>query len=88
MDAICGMTDDCHRHFRQKVRDILVKLLRKYGMDTISVMIPVSNTILHKRLKNMNKVEEAKKKKKEMKKSNQQEIDEDNEFNPKRRPKR
>ncbi|KAG6795184.1 RRP12-like protein [Apis mellifera caucasica] len=87
MDAICGMTDDCHRHFRQKVRDILVKLLRKYGMDTISVMIPVSNTILHKRLKNMNRIEEAKKKKKEMKKSNQEEINEDNEFNAKRRPK-
>lgn len=87
MDSLCGITDDCHRHFRQKVRDILVKLLRKYGFEAISGMIPSSNTMLHKRLKNIHKMEESKKKSRELKKSNQPET-EDDEFNAKRRPKR
>ncbi|OAD59899.1 RRP12-like protein [Eufriesea mexicana] len=87
IDALCGMNNDCHRHFRHKVRDILVKLLRKYGMETISMMIPASNIILHKRLKNMNKIEEAKKKNRELRKSREQETDEDGEFSVKRRPK-
>ncbi|XP_068977336.1 RRP12-like protein isoform X2 [Bombus flavifrons] len=87
IDALCAMNDDCHRHFRQKVRDILVKLIRKYGMETISGMIPVSNAMLHKRLRNMNKAEEAKKKKRELRKLKKQENDEDTEFNAKRKPK-
>ncbi|KZC03741.1 RRP12-like protein [Dufourea novaeangliae] len=86
MEALNEMLDDCHRHFRQKVRDILVKLLRKYGMETISGMIPSSNTMLHKRLKNIRKLEEAKKKNRELKKLKQQDKEE-NEFNAKRRPK-
>ncbi|XP_053976899.1 RRP12-like protein [Hylaeus volcanicus] len=86
MEALCGINDDCHRHFRQKVRDILVKLLRKYGVETISGMIPSSNGMLHKRLKNINKLEEAKKKTRELKKSKQQD-DEEDEFSAKRRPK-
>lgn len=65
-----------------------MKLLRKYDMATVSQMIPVSNTMLHKRLKNINKFEEAKKKKSEMRKSNEKETNEDTEFNAKRRPKR
>lgn len=87
MEALCAMNDDCHRHFRQKVRDILVKLLRKYGVETISGMIPASNVILHKRLKNINKLEESKKKTREMKKSQQPDVEE-NEFSATRRPKR
>ncbi|XP_076241511.1 RRP12-like protein isoform X2 [Calliopsis andreniformis] len=85
-EALCVMSDDCHRHFRQKVRDILVKLIRKYGFETISGMIPSSNAMLHKRLKNINKMEEAKKKNRELKKSKELET-EDSEFNAKRRPK-
>ena len=87
IDGLCAMNDDCHRHFRQKVRDILVKLIRKYGMETISGMIPASNAMLHKRLKNMNKAEEAKKKKNELRKLKKQENDEDTEFSAKRKPK-
>ena len=86
MEALCAMNDDCHRHFRQKVRDILVKLLRKYGLETISGMIPPSNVILHKRLKNINKLEESKKKTKEIKKSQQPDVEE-NEFGATRKPK-
>nr|XP_003701407.1 PREDICTED: RRP12-like protein [Megachile rotundata] len=86
-EALCGMSDDCHRHFRQTVRIILVKLLRKYGMETLSSMISLSNTMLHKRLKNINKLEEAKKKNKQIKKMQQEKDDDDEEFNAKRRPK-
>lgn len=81
------MKHDCHRHFRQKVRDILVKLLRKYGMETISMMIPASYVMLHKRLKNMNKIEEAKKKNRELRRSREQETNEDSEFSAKKKPK-
>ncbi|XP_031825723.1 RRP12-like protein [Nomia melanderi] len=86
IESLCAINDDCHRHFRQKVRDILVKLLRRYGMQPVSAMIPSTNVMLHKRLKNINKLEEAKKKNKELKKMAEQDKDED-EFNPKRRPK-
>nr|XP_033324952.1 RRP12-like protein [Megalopta genalis] len=85
VEAICSMTEDCQRHFRQKVRDILIKLLRKYGMEAISGMIPSSNVVLHKRLKNLNKLEETKKKNRELKKSKQDK--EEDEFNATRRPK-
>ncbi|XP_026668407.1 RRP12-like protein isoform X2 [Ceratina calcarata] len=87
IDSLSTMDGDCHRHFRQKIRDILAKLLRKYGMETISAMVPGSNTVLHKRLKNISKLEEAKKKKRELRRSKEQESDEDSEFNAKRRPK-
>ncbi|XP_076482912.1 RRP12-like protein [Bombus vancouverensis nearcticus] len=70
-----------------KKYDILVKLIREYGMETIFGMIPASNAMLRKRLKNMNKAEEAKKKKKELRKLKKQENDEDAEFNAKRKPK-
>ncbi|XP_050494591.1 RRP12-like protein [Bombus huntii] len=56
-------------------------------METIFGMIPASNAMLRKRLKNMNKAEEAKKKKKELRKLKKQENDEDAEFNAKRKPK-
>lgn len=82
------MSNDCQRHFRQKLRDILVKLIRKYGMETISSMIPASNVMLHRRLKNMNKAEKKKKEKRELKKLQEEENEDDIEFNAKRRPKR
>lgn len=87
IDALCAMSYDCQRYFRQKVRDILVKLIRKYGMETISSMIPASNVMLHKRLKNMNKVEMKKKKNKELTKLQEKENKDDIEFDAKRRPK-
>nr|XP_050844800.1 RRP12-like protein [Vespula vulgaris] len=84
--ALSDMNDDCKRHFRQKVRDIFTKLIRKYSIRTISGMVPASDVILHKRLKNIHKVEEIKKKSRELKKIKQSEK-EDTDFNAKRRPK-
>ncbi|KAI4479190.1 hypothetical protein M0804_011329 [Polistes exclamans] len=87
MAALTDMNDNCKRYFRQKVRDIFTKLIRKFSIKVISQMVPASDVILHKRLKNINKVEQLKKKSKELKKMKQKEKDEDNEFSAKRRPK-
>ncbi|XP_035739840.1 RRP12-like protein isoform X2 [Vespa mandarinia] len=87
VSALSDMNDDCKRHFRQKVRDIFTKLIRKYSIRTISGMVPASDTILHKRLKNIHKVEEIKKKSRELKKMKQSEKDTDTDFSAKRRPK-
>ncbi|XP_011170370.3 RRP12-like protein [Solenopsis invicta] len=87
IDALSRMSDDCKRHFRQKVRDIFVKLIRKYGIGPISSMVPASDMILHKRLKNIKKVEDAKRKKREVQRARKLERDSDEEFDAKRKPK-
>ncbi|XP_077282524.1 RRP12-like protein [Temnothorax americanus] len=66
VDALSRMTEDCKRHFRQKVRDIFTKLIRKYGFGPIASMVPASDVTLHKRLKNINKIEDAKRRKREL----------------------
>ncbi|XP_029179046.1 RRP12-like protein [Nylanderia fulva] len=86
INALSQMNEDCKRHFRQKVRDIFTKLIRKYGIGPISSMIPTSDVILHKRLKNINKIEDAKRKKRELERAKKLEND-DMEFNAKRTPK-
>ncbi|XP_024936269.1 RRP12-like protein [Cephus cinctus] len=87
MKASSKMTEDCKRHFRLKIRDILVKLVRKYGIDTITAMVPVSDEVMHKRLKNIRKIQTRKQKAKEQKKAQQGEEDSDEEFNVKSKPK-
>lgn len=82
-----GMTDDCKRHFRQKVRDILVKLVRKFGSDTVSGMVPESDEMMHKRLKNIRKIEARKLKAREERKGKPDGDDDDEEFSAKRMPK-
>ncbi|KAL6431993.1 hypothetical protein ACFW04_007436 [Cataglyphis niger] len=87
IDALSRMNEDCKRHFRQKVRDIFTKLIRKYGIGPISSMVPGSDVILHKRLKNINKIEDAKRKKRELERAKKLNDNDDMEFNAKRRPK-
>ena len=77
------MTEDCKRHFRLKVRDILTKLIRKYGYDVVISLIPASDEVMHKRLKNIRKVETRKQKNKQ----DSGKDDEDDEFGTKRGPK-
>jgi len=48
-------------------------------------MVPASDMILHKRLKNINKIEDAKRKKRELERAKK--LENDMEFNAKRRPK-
>lgn len=85
--GLTSMTEDCKRHFRQKVRDIITKLIRKFGVDTISAMVPASDVVMHKRLKNIRKIEARKQKVKEQKKANLNDSQEDDEFTTKRKPK-
>ncbi|XP_011315321.1 RRP12-like protein [Fopius arisanus] len=88
IQGLVGMTDDCKRHFRQKVRDILVKLIRKFGTDTIISMVPASDQMMHKRLRNIKKIEMRKQKAKEERKGQNGENERDEEeFNVKRMPK-
>jgi len=86
VDALSQMNEDCKRHFRQKVRDIFTKLIRKYGIGPISSMVS-TDTILQKRLKNINKKEDAKRKKREIERMKKLENQNDEEFNAKRKPK-
>ncbi|XP_015121144.1 RRP12-like protein [Diachasma alloeum] len=87
VQGLVGMTDDCKRHFRQKVRDILVKLVRKFGTDTIVGMVPAGDEMMHKRLRNIKKIEARKQKAREERKGKGEGEDGDEEFNVKRMPK-
>lgn len=74
------MTEDCKRHFRIKVRDILDRLVRKYGCESITPYVPATDTIMYKRLKNLRKLNARKKKQKETKKDEEMEQDNEEEF--------
>jgi ribosomal RNA-processing protein 12 len=81
------MVDDCKKHFRLKVRDIMIKLIRKFGFNIISNMIPISDLMMQKRLKNIRKIEARKQKFNELDvyKKNKNKIEK---FNIKRKSKR
>lgn len=87
VSALSQMNKDCKRHFRQKVRDIFMKLIRKFGIISISNMVPTEDVILHKRLKNINKIEDIKKKRRDFKRAKKLDNNNDEEFNVRRRPK-
>lgn len=81
------MTDDCKRHSRQKVRDIIIKLVRKFGADVITCMVPTTDQTMLKRLKNIRKIEARKHKLKDNDKK-EKDDESDEEFNVKKKPKR
>lgn len=83
--SMCNMADDCSRHLRLKVRDILNKLVRKYGSECISPHIPVSNTVMYKRLRNLRKLNARKKRQKDN--NNDENSSDDEEFHIKAKPK-
>lgn len=80
------MTDDCKRHFRLKVRDILDRLVRKYGCDSIITHVPSTDTVMLKRLRNLRKLNARKKKHKENTKND--ESNSEDEFVVHSKPKR
>ena len=53
--ALVEMSDDCKRHFRLKTKFLYERLVRKFGWDFISSLVPKSDETTHKRLKNMRK---------------------------------
>ncbi|KAF5291161.1 hypothetical protein FQA39_LY14403 [Lamprigera yunnana] len=81
---ICSMTDDCKRNFRIKVRDILDRLVRKYGCDSILPYVPTSDAVMFKRLRNLRKLNARKKRQKE---SEKEEPESEDEFTIKTKPK-
>lgn len=83
--ALSAMTEDCKRHFRIKVRDILDRLVRKFGCESISPHVPSTDTVMHKRLRNLRKLNARKKKQKEASRRDQ---DDDEEFTVKSKPRR
>nr|CAD7414135.1 unnamed protein product [Timema poppensis] len=66
--SLVGMTEDCKRHFRTKTRDILDRLVRKFGAENISVLVPASDIVMHKRLRNLRKIHSKKIRDKEQRK--------------------
>ncbi|XP_014485127.1 PREDICTED: RRP12-like protein isoform X2 [Dinoponera quadriceps] len=87
--ALSDMKEDCHRHFRQKMRDVISKLIRNYGVTAILELLPSGDVLLRKRLNSINKIEKTKCKRREEKwlkrKAEREKVD--NDFNVKRRPK-
>ena len=59
------MPEDCMRHFRLKTRYLLDRLVRKFGFDLVSSLVPKDDVQMHKRLKNIKKVQVKKRKDKE-----------------------
>ncbi|XP_070609003.1 RRP12-like protein [Erythrolamprus reginae] len=42
LEAIGGLTDDMRRHFRVKLRNLLSKLIRKFGFEPLQALLPES----------------------------------------------
>ncbi|XP_037504336.1 RRP12-like protein [Rhipicephalus sanguineus] len=61
---LCSMSEDCRKHFRMKLRDIFVKLIRKFGYENIIGLLPESYRKLAVKIR---KVEKRKKRKKDEK---------------------
>lgn len=62
--GLTSMTEDCKRHFRLKIRDILDRLVRKYGCESLTPFIPHNDTVMYKRLRNLRKSNARKKRRK------------------------
>ncbi|KAJ9588968.1 hypothetical protein L9F63_017728 [Diploptera punctata] len=60
--SLTGMTEDCKRHFRVPTRNLLDRLVRKFGYDVISSMVPKSDESTQKRLNNLRKIQARKNK--------------------------
>ncbi|KAK9890843.1 hypothetical protein WA026_012189 [Henosepilachna vigintioctopunctata] len=78
VQSLSSMTEHCKRHFRLKTRGILERLVRKFGPENISPFIPAEDTVMHKRLRNLRKLNSRKKKQKEQSKN--MDSDDDDEF--------
>jgi len=53
--ALVAMPEDCRRHYRVKTKFLLERLVRKFGWDFVSSLVPREDAKMHKRLKNMRK---------------------------------
>ncbi|XP_077469171.1 RRP12-like protein [Stigmatopora argus] len=78
MEGIQSITDNARRHFRAKLKNILTKLVRKFGFELVKTMLPVE---YHKSLANIRKMEARTQRKKQAQK--QQEDSDSEERAPK-----
>ncbi|XP_063236769.1 LOW QUALITY PROTEIN: RRP12-like protein [Bacillus rossius redtenbacheri] len=53
--SLAGMTEDCKRHLRVKTRNILDRLVRKFGAESVGAHVPPSDAVMLKRLRNLRK---------------------------------
>lgn len=86
MKGLTGLIEDCKRHFRLKIRDILDRLIRKYGCESLTPFVPHNDTVMYKRLRNLRKLNARKKRRKLSEKED--ELSDDEDFTVKAKPKR
>ncbi|XP_042866976.1 RRP12-like protein [Penaeus japonicus] len=65
--TMCKIDPDTQRKFRRRMRDILSRLLRKFGSDRLMAMVPPGDGILQKRIRNLRKEDARKKREREAK---------------------
>lgn len=82
------MTEDCKHHFRLKTRNLFDRLVRKFGFDTIVAVVPASDVITLKRLRNLRKVQAKKKNMQAKENQDEDESDPEKSFVVKAQPKR
>ncbi|XP_039293238.1 RRP12-like protein [Nilaparvata lugens] len=85
--ALSNMTDDCKRHFRLKTRDILARLVRWYGADSVMSLIPAGDTVMMARVRNLKKIQSRKKKSREQELEAKKQKADDLEFFVNKKPK-
>ncbi|KAM6442361.1 RRP12-like protein [Liasis olivaceus] len=66
LEAIGRLTDDMRRHFRMKLRNLLSKLIRKFGFEPLHDLLPES---YHKVLLNIRKAEARNRKRQAVKRA-------------------
>lgn len=82
------MTEDCKHHFRLKTRNLFDRLVRKFGFDTIVAIVPASDVITHKRLRNLRKIQAKKRNMQTKENQDENESDPEKSFVVKAQPKR
>lgn len=74
------MCEDCKRHTRTELGNLLTRLMRKYGAGTIGQLIPETDEGMQKKLRHSRKMDSRKKRQKELRKSQKMEGDSDDEI--------
>ncbi|XP_075983543.1 RRP12-like protein [Anticarsia gemmatalis] len=63
--TLSSMDEDCKRHSRLEIGYFLTRMLRKFGADTVEKLIPATDEVMLRRLRNIRKMDNRKKRQKE-----------------------
>ncbi|PZC71281.1 hypothetical protein B5X24_HaOG213683 [Helicoverpa armigera] len=63
--TLSAMPEDCKRHSRLEIGYFLTKMLRKFGADTVEKLIPQTDDVMLRRLRNIRKMDNRKKRQKD-----------------------